>query len=962
LKRNDRLIGAGPATDNMEDNRYPQSLESRWATSTLAGFNAPYLEHMFESWLHDPSSIDIRWRRYFEELPRQNGADDVSHATIRDHFRELARAQSAPAAAPAAVIPLEQGHKQVKVLQLINAYRFRGHQVADLDPLGLREPEDVPELTLRHHGLTDADLDTVFETGSLVGPRNARLADILRIVQETYCRSIGAEYMHITDTAEKRWLQSALEGVQGRPAYPPEIRERLLDRLTAAEGLERFLHAKYAGQKRFSLEGGDSLIPMLDELIQRAGGHGVREVVIGMAHRGRLNVLVNILGKKPADLFQEFEGRAKSEGSGDVKYHTGFSSDVQTPGGPVHVALAFNPSHLEIVGPVVEGSVRARQERMSDRHGRWVMSVILHGDAAFAGQGVVMETFNLSQLRGYSTKGTVHIVINNQIGFTTSVSQDARSSYYCTDVAKMVGAPILHVNGDNPEAVLFAVQLAVDYRMTFRKDVVVDLVCYRRHGHSEADEPNVTQPLMYRRIRDLPTPRECYARLLVEQKIIDEQSVEARRQGYRQALEASESVVASVLAPEVAGVTHAVADWAPYLARECPTACDTQVPIERLRSLTEQLTQLPEGFDPHPHVAKVNDNRRRMAAGALPVDWSCAETLAYATLLGDGYAVRISGQDSGRGTFFHRHAIVYSQRDGEAYVPLRNLYEGQPAFAVINSPLSEEAVLAFEYGYATADPKTLIVWEAQFGDFANNAQVVIDQFISAGEQKWGRRCGLALFLPHGLEGQGPEHSSARLERFLQLCAQHNMVVSAPTTPAQFFHLLRRQMRWACRKPLVVMTPKSLLRHRLAISTLEELSGSEFQALIGETDSHDPNAIRHVILCSGKIYYDLLENRRERKRTDVALLRIEQLYPFPEDQLRTELARYPQARRFVWCQEEPQNQGAWFPSQHHIWRALPAGMRLEYAGRPMHAAPAVGSLALHLEQLHALVDQALGAGA
>jgi 2-oxoglutarate dehydrogenase E1 component len=940
----------------MDKSAPAPGLAARWSTSTLASLNAPYLEQLFEAWLHDPASVDGAWRRYFEGLPRVNGADDASHAAVREQFRALARAPSPGRAPPA---PADLGHRQVKVLQLINAFRFRGHQVADLDPLGLRPPEDVPELTLRHHGLSEADLDTVFDTGSLVGPRHARLGDILAHVTQTYCRTIGAEYMHITSTAEKRWLQSALEGVRGRPEYPAEIRERLLDRLTAAEGLERFLHARYAGQKRFSLEGGDSLIPMLDELIQRAGGHGVKEVVIGMAHRGRLNVLVNILGKRPADLFQEFEGRAKSEGTGDVKYHMGFSSDVQTPGGAVHVALAFNPSHLEIVGPVVEGSVRARQERMRDAHGRKVLSVILHGDAAFAGQGVVMETFNLSELRGYSTKGTVHIVINNQIGFTTSIAQDARSTYYCTDVAKMVGAPILHVNGDDPEAVLFAVQLAVDYRTTFRKDVVLDLICYRRHGHSEADEPTVTQPVMYQRIRERPTTRERYARRLAEQGAVTAESAEQRRQAYRQALEAGESVAANILPPGANGPSHAVANWAPYLARECPVATDTRVPAERLRALTARLTALPEGFDPHPHVAKVNDNRQRMAAGALPFDWSGAETLAYATLIEDGFAVRLSGQDSGRGTFFHRHAILYSQRNGEAYVPLRNLSDGQPNFTVINSPLSEEAVLAFEYGYATADPKTLVIWEAQFGDFANNAQVVIDQFISAGEQKWGRRCGLALFLPHGLEGQGPEHSSARLERYLQLCAQHNMVVSAPTTPAQFFHLLRRQMHWACRKPLVVMTPKSLLRHRLAVSALEDFSNGGFRELIGEVDAHDPAAIRHVVMCSGKVYYDLLEKRREAQRRDVAVIRVEQLYPFPEEGLRAELARYPAARRFVWCQEEAQNQGAWFPSQHHLWRVLPAGQRLEYAGRPMHAAPAVGSLALHLEQLHALVDQALG---
>jgi 2-oxoglutarate dehydrogenase E1 component len=942
----------------MDEPTRTSRLQALWQTSPLAGANAPYLEELYEVYLHDPSAVDPRWRKYFESLPRLNGAGDIPHSLVRAQFRQLARARREPTPPPAA-IAAEQVHKQVRVLQLINAYRFRAHQIARLDPLGLRVPPDIPELNLRYHGLTDADLDTVFDTGSLVGPKRAPLKEILAVLEQAYCGPIGAEYMHISDTAEKRWVQSSLESVRGVPRYPDEIRSRLLDRLIAAEGLERYLHTKYVGQKRFSLEGGESLIPMLDELIQRAGDHGVREVVIGMAHRGRLNVLVNIMGKSPAELFAEFEGKhASSLGTGDVKYHLGFSSDIGTPGGVVHVALAFNPSHLEIVGPVVEGSVRARQDRLRDKYGARVLSVVIHGDAAFAGQGVVMETFNLSQLRGYSTKGTLHIVVNNQIGFTTSLMQDARSTFYCSDIAKMVGAPIFHVNGDDPEAVLFAIQIALDYRMTFHKDVVIDLVCYRRHGHSEADEPTATQPVMYRRIRELPTARVLYARKLVEQGTISAEEPEARYARYQQALDRGEIVVPNFVPKEHANYPHA-AEWSRYLAQQAPAAVETRVSQDLIRELAGGLVHVPEGFELHPAVVKVFENRRRMAAGAMPLDWGFAENLAYATLLKEGFHVRISGQDSGRGTFFHRHATIYNQRDNMAYVPLRGLYDGQPRFVAINSPLSEEAVLAFEYGYATADPRTLVIWEAQFGDFANGAQVVIDQFISAGEQKWSRLCGLALFLPHGYEGQGPEHSSARLERYLQMCAQYNMYVCTPTTPAQFFHLLRRQMLWNTRKPLIVMTPKSMLRHRLSVSSLEDLTQRDFDTVIGEADPLAPDAVRTVVLCAGRVYYDLLEARREAKRGDVAILRIEQLYPFPEERLRRELARYPQARRFVWCQEEPKNQGAWYPSQHHMRACLPSGAELEYAGRSIAAAPAVGNYQLHVKQLQEFVAQALG---
>ena len=940
-----------------EDN----SLNALWRSSPLAAGNAAYLEDLYEQYLRDPASVAPAWRRFFETLPRVDGVtQDIPHSGIRDEFRRLAHQVRPAVAIPPdrSAPPIESAHKQVKVLQLINAYRFRAHQIARLDPLGLREAPNIPELDLRHYGLSEADLDTVFETGSLVGPRQASLREILAQLRATYAGTIGAEYMHITDTSEKRWVQSSFESVHGVPDYPPEVRRNLLGRLTAAEGLEHYLHTKYVGQKRFSLEGAESLIPMLDELIQRAGGVGTKEIIIGMAHRGRLNVLVNILGKNPADLFREFEGKAQHSGTGDVKYHQGFSSDVGTTGGPVHVALAFNPSHLEIVGPVVQGSVRARQERRRDRLGNRVLPVVIHGDAAFAGQGVVMETFNMSQSRGYSTKGTVHIVLNNQIGFTTSHQQDARSTLYCTDIAKVVGAPIFHVNGDDPEAVLFVTQIAFDYRMTFHKDVVIDLYCYRRHGHSEADEPTVTQPLMYQRIGALPTTLALYAQRLAQARIATaDEAAEVGRE-YQQQLESGACAAPRILPREKAGYAYG-ADWSPYVAGRCEPGTDTRVTLDTVRGLTERMLHVPEGLELHPQVTKIYEARRKMAAGALPVDWGFAENLAYATLLKDGYGVRVSGQDSGRGTFFHRHAVVVNQKDGTGYVPLRNLYEGQPRFIVINSPLSEEAVLAFEYGYATADPKTLTIWEAQFGDFANSAQVVIDQFISSGEQKWNRLCGLTLFLPHGYEGQGPEHSSGRLERYLQLCAQQNMFVCVPTTPAQLFHLLRRQMLWSCRKPLVVMTPKSLLRHRLSVSSLEDLTLGRFRPVLFETEALEDAAVKEVVLCSGKVYYDLAERRQTLGRRDVAILRLDQLYPFPEEELKQALQRYPAAHRFIWCQEETRNKGAWYQTQHRLWRTIPKGATLEYAGRPTSAAPAVGSYPLHISQLQELLDQALG---
>jgi 2-oxoglutarate dehydrogenase E1 component len=946
----------------MDDITRTRGLAEYLGSSLLAGHNAVWLEDLYERYLGNPESVSAAWRDFFETLPRVdgNGAEPI-HSAIRQRFRGIRQGtgvSALPTGAPRELSAHDE--KQAHVLQLINAYRFRGHQVAKTDPLELQDSPELPELDLAHYGLGEADLDTAFDTGSLVGPDRASLEQILDRLRAAYCGSIGAEYMHITETTEKRWIQQRLERVRGDHGLDSETRLRLLERLTAAEGLERYLHTRYVGQKRFSLEGGDSLIPILDDLVQRGGRHGVRELVIGMAHRGRLNVLINIVGKTAADLFEEFEGKAgrSANGSGDVKYHQGFSADLRTPGGAVHVTLAFNPSHLEIVDPVVEGSVRARQERSGDTDGNRVVPVLIHGDAAFAGQGVVMETINMSQSRGFSTKGTVHIVVNNQIGFTTSLQQDARSTQYCSDIAKMVNAPIFRVNGDDPDAVLLVSRLAFDYRMTFHKDVVVDLVCYRRHGHSEADEPTATQPMMYQAIRDRYTARALYAEKLVGEGLCDEGYPHELMNGYREQLDAGVSVVKELIPVEQSGYPFQV-DWKPYLAQTCNAFLDTSVPIDRIRDLWRRLEQLPEGFELHPNVVRIMDNRRKMAAGALPIDWGFAETMAYASLVTDGHAVRLSGQDCGRGTFFHRHAVLLNQKDGDVYVPLRNISEDQKNFLVINSLLSEEAVLAFEYGYATTDPHTLVIWEAQFGDFANNAQVVIDQFISAGEQKWNRLCGLVMFLPHGLEGQGPEHSSARLERYLQLCAQNNMQVCAPTTPAQIFHLLRQQILSQCRKPLVVMTPKSLLRHRLAVCSLEDFSGGGFKNVIPEIDPVDDSAVRRVVLCSGKVYYDLLEKRRDAGIEDVAVLRIERLYPFPENELRQQLERYPAAVEFIWCQEEAKNQGAWFSSQHHMRNALPVPDALQYAGRDFSAAPSPGYYWLHLEQQHALVAQALG---
>ena len=950
-------------------------LELFRSSGALYGGNAAFIEDLYERYLHDPESVGGAWRVRFDAM-RQAAANEpsppgsattvdggeIAHGPVREHFARLAREsrslalrRSTEHLAPVAA------EKQAAVLRLIGAYRIRGYQVADTDPIALRPKPQIQDLDPAFHHLRTEDLELVFHTGSLCGPDRMRLSEILDVLRRTYCGSVGSEYMYLTRTSEKRWIQRRLETDQATPELAGADRRWILFMLTAAEGLEKYLHQRYVGQKRFSLEGGEALIPLLDELIQRAGRQGLKEVVIGMAHRGRLNVLVNIFGKPPQDIFDEFEGRVPMDArkmAGDVKYHLGFSTDVDTPGGAVHLALGFNPSHLEIIDPVIEGSVRARQRRRRDQTGDLVLPVLIHGDAAFAGQGVVMETLQLSQTRSYSTGGTVHIVINNQIGFTTSHPLDARSSPYCTDIAKLVQAPVFHVNGDDPEAVIFVTRMALDFRNAFHKDVVIDLICYRRLGHNEADEPAMTQPMMYQKIAAHPTSRAVYAERLAVAGVVSREEAEALVADYRRSIE--QGVV--VARPVLCGLDNAYrADWSHCMSEDWDQDLDTGVPLPRLRSLAEQMLRLPEGFALHQRVAKVWEERRQMAAGQQLLNWGMAENLAYASLVDAGIPVRLSGQDCGRGTFVHRHAKVHDQRTGESYTPLQHMGPHQGPFIAIDSILSEEAVLGFEYGFATAEPDALTLWEAQFGDFANGAQVVIDQFITSAGTKWGLACGLTMLLPHGLEGQGAEHSSARLERYLQLCAEHNIQVCVPTTPAQMFHLLRRQMLRKCRKPLIVMTPKSLLRHRLAVSALEELAAGRFQTVIAEGDAIDPAGVVRVILCSGKVYYDLLEARRARGLTNCALIRIEQLYPWPGERLRTVLATYPTRRDLVWCQEEAKNQGAWDQIKHRLMALpsdeVPASSQPRYVGRPASAAPAVGHHAAHVQQHARLIDEA-----
>ena len=925
-------------------------------SSSFQGSNASFIENLYERFLENPESVELSWQKEFKAL--QNGsAYETPHSPVVARFAELS-VKSQGRLAQLQGFTEESVKKQASVSRLINHYRVRGHQIANCNPLGKSNPQPA-DMDPAYYGLSVPDMDTLFDTGALFGQVDRLpLRDIIENLKVLYGGSIGYEYMHIVDTQIRRWLISRIESSKNKLVLTAEKKQGVLKLLTAAESIESYLHHRFVGQKRFSLEGGESLIVILDELIQNSGSNGVKEIVIGMAHRGRLNVLVNILGKSPASLFDEFEGTsALSPGvkSGDVKYHMGFSSDVTTPGGPVHLTLAFNPSHLEIINPVVEGSVKARQDREGKEGINTVIPILIHGDAAFSGQGIVMETLNMSQTRAFYTGGTVHIVINNQIGFTTSNPLDARSTLYCTDVASMIQAPVFHVNGDDPEAVMFVTELALDYRNTFNKDVVIDLICYRRLGHNEADEPATTQPVMYKKIRKHQTTRTIYAQKLISENILSLAEANKMEGDYLTLLESGQVVSRPISTNSNYSYTN---QWNDFLNVSWDVPCKTAISMEHLRFCNDRMQRLPNGFELHARVAKVMENRSKMAAGSLPLDWGFAENIAYASLLLENHSIRLTGQDVGRGTFVHRHAVFHNQLNNKTYTPIKHLDKNQGNAQIFDSLLSEAGVLGFEYGYSTTMPNTLVIWEAQFGDFANGAQVVIDQFISSGETKWGRLCGLVMLLPHGFEGQGPEHSSARLERYLQLCADHNIQVCYPTTPAQIFHLLRRQIIRPYRKPLIIMSPKSLLRHKLAVSTLEDLTNGSFQPVIGEQDVIKPNLVTRFILCTGKVYYDLLDARRKDNLKHIAIARLEQIYPFPDKLLKAELAKYPQLKDFIWCQEEPKNQGAWYQSKHHFSDNVPKQINITYAGRDASAAPAVGNFHVHIEQQKAVVQSAL----
>lgn len=936
--------------------------------SYLFAGNAPYVEELYEAYLDNPASVPENWRAYFnsmQNVPAVDGSNrsDVRHGPVVAAYAERARHSPFKILVPKGNAELER--KRIAAQQMTAAYRFLGTYWAKLDPLERHERPHIPELEPSFYGFTDTDMDLVFNiSNTYFGRETATLRELLQLLRETYCRSIGAEFMYITDHAQKRWIEERLESIQSRPNFTAEEKRHILERVTSAECMERYLHTKYVGQKRFSLEGGESFIASLDEVIQRAGTKGIQEIVLGMAHRGRLNVLVNIMGKMPSDLFAEFEGNLPENElpAGDVKYHQGFVRDVSTPGGPVHLSLAFNPSHLEIVDPVVEGSAKARMVHRGDPDGSQVMPVLVHGDASFSGQGVVQETLNMAQTRGYSTGGTVHIVLNNQIGFTTSDVRDARSSLYCTDVAKMIEAPVFHVNGDDPEAVVLATRIALDFRMEFRKDVVVDIVCYRKLGHNEQDTPAMTQPLMYKKIAMLPGVRSLYVDRLVNQGIITKADAEALVAGYRARMDAGVPIVSPVMTNMK---SQSALQWQPILQQRGGVEdVVTAMPVEELKRLSERITTMPEWLKLHPLVERVIRDRSAMGRGEMPVDWGMAEHLAYASLVSAGFSVRLAGEDSGRGTFVHRHAELHDQNrerwDAGVYIPLQHISPNQASFTVINSPLSEEAALAFEYGFATSAPNTLTLWEAQFGDFANGAQVVIDQFISSGEAKWGRACGLVMLLPHGFEGQGPEHSSARLERYLHLCADNNMEVVQPTTAAQIFHVLRRQMLRMQRKPLIVMTPKSLLRHKDAASPLDGLANGSFLPVLGEVDKTlDMEKVKRVLVCTGRVYYDLAHRRAELGRQDVAIVRLEQMYPFPHDELSDEFRRYPALEEVMWVQDEPENQGAWLQLLRPIFDCMQAGQKLAYSSRPASSSPAVGYFQKHLAQQKELVGAAFG---
>ena len=911
--------------------------------------NAEYIEGLYAQYQRDPSTLPAEWQHFF-----------------RGFEFGFARSETATASEPAEASPQSplEVNEGLLVLEgvraLVQAYRQMGHFVARLDPLG-HNRQNLPLLDLMEFGLAEEDLEKTVGSGGFLGRTDGTLKGLLSKLKTTYCRSIGVEYMDIPDKEQRDWLQERIEPCLNNPNLSAEAAHRVLARLIAAEEFEQFLHTRYIGQKRFSLEGGESMVPLLDELVHTGSKLGVEEMVFGMAHRGRLNVLAHLLHKPYEEILAEFEGTDRTDrddDEGDVKYHKGYSCDHVTDAGrKVHLSLSFNPSHLELVDPVIEGIVYAKQAYLRDSAGARVVPVLIHGEAAFTGQGIVSETLNLSELPGYRTGGTIHIIINNQLGYTAQANE-TRFTPYPTDVAKEIQAPVFHVNADDPEAVVQAAQVAMEFRHRFKVDVIIDLWCYRRHGHNEADDPTLTQPLMYQKIAEHPTILHLYSFQLMAQNRISQEESDDIRSRVRTRLEEAQQIARRLqVQPHTAsfggvwqGLTWAPDDWSAH------TAVDAKI----LRRIVERATQVPEGFSLHRTIERMVEARRAMAAGEAPIDWGCSEVMAFGSLLREGVPVRLTGQDSQRGTFAHRHAVWHDTKTGEQHIPLQCLERDQAEFVAINTMLSELAVLGFEYGITSADPRRLVLWEAQFGDFVNGAQMIIDQFLSSAETKWQRMSGLVLLLPHGYEGMGPEHSSARLERFLQLCAKNNMQVAYPTTPAQLFHVLRRQIHRNFRKPLVLMTPKSLLRHKQCVSPLAEFSAGTFQRVIDDAAIDDPAAVGRVVLCTGKIYYDLVAARSQQKDGDeVALLRVEELYPFPAAELQAAFNRYPAAKQFYWVQEESQNMGAWFFVQPHIDKLLPAHCELNYVGRDEAASPATGSGLLHQTEQREIVEQALG---
>ena len=929
------------------------SMKELWGSSHISAGHAAYLESLYETFINNPEDLSKEWLDFFTNLPKHpNSNGEISHSDVVKEFKNLSRSKS--------VNKNSIDERQGKVIKLIKSYRNRGHLQATLDPLGMMEHKTVEDLSIEFHGLSKDDLDEQFYTDTFTDKDKLSLREIVDQLRASYCGNIGVECNHIFDADERRWFQRKFESKLKEYTYNKDEKINIYERLNSAEGLAKYLSAKYPGMKRFGVDGSEALVPLVESVIQNCGSLGANQICFGMAHRGRLNLLVNVLGKLPSELFSAFDEDYQLDGAntGDVKYHLGFSSNFNTPGGEVHVSLFNNPSHLEIVDPVVLGSVRARQDRINDKDRSKVVPVLLHGDASFSGQGVVMESLQMSQTRGFGVGGTIHIIVNNQIGFTTSNIDDSRSTDYSSDVAKIIQAPVIHVNGDDPEMVINASKIACKYRNKFKKDIVIDLFCYRRRGHNEADDPSATQPLMYEKISKHPSVLTQYENQLKNEGILSDEESKKIRKSYRKSLEGGKSVAKNLANKPNDSLWF---DWEPYLDVKWWPKVDTTFNKGKFKELGNAITSIPKSFNLGSQASKIFDDRNKMNNGDMPLNWGYAEIMAYASLLNEGFPIRITGQDVRRGTFSHRHACVFDSKTGMGFIPLSEIAKNNNTrFDIYDSLLSEEAVLGFEYGYSATWPSGLTIWEAQFGDFANGAQVVIDQFIVSAQHKWERLSGLVMLLPHGYEGQGPEHSSARIERFLQLCASENIQVCVPSSPSQIFHLLRRQAIRKMRTPLVVISPKSLLRNPIAVSNIEELTKGQFKCVIND-DIEDPKSITKIVMCSGKVFYDLVQKRNDKKLKNIAIIRIEQLYPFPYDDLEEILTKYQNVNEFIWCQEEPLNQGAWFSHRHRIQRVLDRlgeGNEVNLVSRPAAAAPAVGLMKLHLQQQEDLINEAI----